>query len=120
MRISRSHLARILVAAGLLALSSSPAFARTENVRWQHPAPNSVAGFKVHVGPSSGNYSQTIDVGLPVSGSVFAHALNVSNNAAVYIAITAYDSTGRESAFSNEGFRPVPLGQPGQPTLVGN
>ena len=109
-----------LAGAALLALLASPALARTEDLRWQHPDASTVAGFKVYVGASPGSYNQTFDVGLPLSGSVYTHALSVANGAAVYIAVTAYDASGLESAYSNEAFRQAPLGQPGQPVVVGN
>ena len=109
-----------LAIAALLALAVSPALARTENLRWEHPDPSSVAGFRVHVGTTQGSYSQTIDVGLPASGSQFVHALTVADSASVYVAVTAYDAAGLESAYSNEGFRAPLLGAPGQPMVVGN
>ena len=56
-----------------------------------------LAGYKVYYGPSSGNYTQTIDVGN-------ATAIQIDSLAAGtwYFAVTAYDSSGNESTFSNE------------------
>ena len=101
---------------------------RTETLRWSHPDPSGVEGFRVYYGASSGNYSEAFDVGLPPtdgSGN-FVYDLQVPQDQAVYVAVTAYADL--ESEFSNERLRPppdpepqpVPLGQPGRPVPVLN
>ncbi len=116
----RCNCSLALATAFLLMLSAGPAQARTENLRWLHPDPSSIAGFRVHVGAASGIYLQTIDVGLPLSGSEYAHSLTISDGASVYVAVTAYDASGLESVLSNESFRPALLGAPGRPVVVGD
>lgn len=82
---------------------------RVETLRWAHPDPSDVAGFRVHVGSAPGVYDRSIDVGLPAQGGgVFTYDLAVPSDADVYVAVTAYDADGLASPFSNEQFRAAP------------
>jgi len=101
----------------LLALASA-AVARTEQLRWQHPNPSTVAGFKVYVGNSPGVYQTTLDVGMPTASSgVFSYSLQVPDSSTVYVAVSAYGSTGLEGPKSNEQERLGQLGTPGKPMV---
>ena len=104
----------------LLALAlAGAASARTELLRWQHPSPSSVAGFKVYVGNASGTYQTTLDVGLPTpSGGVYSYSLQVPDANTVYVAVSAYGSTGLEGPRSNEQQRLGLLGTPGKPQIA--
>lgn len=72
---------------------------------WDSPTANAdgtpltdLAGFKVYYGTSSGNYNNFIDV-----GNVSSYTLdNIPPGTTTYFAITAYDTEGNESIFSNE------------------
>lgn len=104
------------VGGAVLALGlASTAAARTERVRWLDPnaldpsAPP-VAGFRIHLGTSPGRYDEVIDVGLSPRTStrllpLYGQRIKVERYGAVYVAVTAYDELGRESAYSNEGVR---------------
>jgi hypothetical protein len=120
--------ASLLVATALLLGAAVPALARSERLRWQHPAPAGVASFSVHVGPSSGRYTQRIDVGLPAAqNGIYVYDLTVPDADDVYVAVTAVDAAGQRSVPSNEQLRsapalpppppPAPLGAPGQPVV---
>jgi len=56
-----------------------------------------LAGFKVYFGRSSGSYTNTVDIGNSTSYTV----TNLSPGS-YYFAVTAYDTTGLESGYSNE------------------
>lgn len=58
---------------------------------------SAVAGYKVSYGPSSGAYAKTIDVGNSTSCSIRDLAQGT-----YYFAVSAYDSSGTESGYSNE------------------
>jgi len=62
-----------------------------------------LAGYKVYTGISSGNYTQNIDVGNVTSYT----ATNLSAGTTYYFAVTAYDTSGNQSSFSNEINRTV-------------
>jgi len=122
---------------GLALLSSfvgaaAPADARSISVRWRYPAPERVAGFRVHLGSAPGQYTRTIDVG-PLeadAAGIYRVSVEVADDEPTYLTVTAYGERGEESARSNETLRaPVPseasaraetqIGTPGQPRVVG-
>ena len=117
----RKTLSRMMRAAGLCALLlllAGAASARTELLRFQHPDPASVAGFKVYVGNAAGVYQTTLDIGKPTaSGGVFSYSLQVPNSNSVYLTVSAYGSTGLEGVKSNEQLRLGQLGTPGKPQI---
>jgi hypothetical protein len=106
----------------LLLTASTVASARTETLRWTHNNPSNVAGFVVHYGLSSGNYTTVIDAPPLQSDAqgIFTFDIDVPDDATIYVAVTAYDDIGQVSAYSNEGTKsPVPaLGKPGRPYVV--
>lgn len=88
-----------------------------------------MSAFTVHVGKSSGSYTQTIPVGKPAaSGGVYSTTITVPNGDDAYVAISATGTNGLVSALSNERFRPAStttpppaaLGVPGKPAVIGN
>jgi hypothetical protein len=71
---------------------------------WSAPSTNvdgtpltDLAGYKVHYGTSSGDYTAAVNVGPTTEYSITDLAPGT-----YYIAVTAYDSSGRESGYSNE------------------
>ncbi|NIS75028.1 MAG: hypothetical protein GTO08_07065 [Deltaproteobacteria bacterium] len=75
------------------------------NLTWEAPATNvdgtpvtDLAGFKIYIGPSSGSYTDSIDV-----GNVYTYTLEDLPSGTLYFCVTAYDTMGNESDFSNEG-----------------
>jgi hypothetical protein len=116
-RMWKRSLRAAALGALLLALASA-AVARTELLRWQHPDPSTVAGFKVYVGDSPGVYQTTLDVGMPTaSGGVFSYSLQVPNSNTVFVTVSAYGATGLEGPKSNEQQRLGQLGTPGKPMI---
>jgi hypothetical protein len=75
------------------------------NLTWEAPATNvdgtpvtDLAGFIIYLGPSSGYYTDSIDV-----GNVYTYTLEDLPSGTLYFCVTAYDMMGNESDFSNEG-----------------
>ena len=104
----------IVVVVMMLILSSHNAFSGEAVLTWDYPTTNAdgtpltdLAGFKAYYGTASGNYSTVIDAifatcvtTLPCSTSTFT-VTNLSETT-YYFAVTAYDTAGNESDFSNE------------------
>jgi glucose/arabinose dehydrogenase len=69
--------------------------------------PSPVAGFRLHLGFSSGNYVTVLDVLMPTldENGEFEVSLPVADAAVLYVAMTAYDFANLESDFSNEQVR---------------
>lgn len=83
---------------------SGGAFAGSASLAWDAPSANTngtsltdLRGYKVHYGPSPGSYTQTVD-----AGDVTAFTLQNLAPGTYYITVTAYNSAGAESSFSNE------------------
>jgi hypothetical protein len=108
------------LALALLCAAAAPAAARTERVRWRYAAPERVDGFRVHVGTDVlVGVGLVIDVGKPTAdGNVYEYALELGDDAVVYVAISAYAGSA-VSELSNQvkykpggASRPPPDGEP--------
>jgi hypothetical protein len=117
--LARRGLRSATLAVALLLMASTLASARTETLRWTHNNPSSVAGFVIYSGLSSNNYDAETDVSTlqPDAQGVFTFDINVSDDATVYVAVTAYNDAGLESDYSNERTRsPAPPEPDPEPT----
>jgi hypothetical protein len=89
----------------LLALAV-PWSTRAAVVRFRHPSPDGVAGYRLYYGPAPGVHGQSIDLGAEPSapGQIVSVLLDlgIPVGARVYAVMTAYDAAGRESSPSNE------------------
>ncbi|MEW6001249.1 MAG: choice-of-anchor D domain-containing protein [Nitrospirota bacterium] len=88
----------------MISLNGSSLFAGVGTLSWDPPATNTdgspltdLEGYKVYYGTSSGNYSQGIDV-----GNVTTYTVSNLNDGTYYFAVTAHDTSGNESDYSNE------------------
>ena len=89
----------------LFFLYTSPIFAYPVTISWEAPTKNAdgtpltdLQGFRIYYGTSSRNYSHSIDVG---NVTIYT-ANNATDGVIYYVAVTAYDSLGNESDYSNE------------------
>jgi subtilisin family serine protease len=68
------------------------------SLKWQQNSEYNLGGYKIYYGVSSGNYSKVITV-----DSVTTYNIEgLTNGVRIYLAITAYDTSGRESSKSDE------------------
>lgn len=62
-----------------------------------------LAGYKVYYGTSPSNYTKIIDIGLINTDGVPTYTVNnLADGNTYYFVVTAYDTSGNESGFSNE------------------
>ncbi len=94
----------IIAAVLLFIFSSIPAFAGSATLSWTPPTTNTdgtaltdLAGFKVYYGTASGSYTQVVNVGY-----VTTYTVNNLTSGTYYFAVTAYDTSGYESGYSNQ------------------
>jgi hypothetical protein len=73
---------------------------------WDSNAESDVAGYKIYYGTASGKYTHSINV-----GNVTQATLNLPKKK-YYISLTAYDTYGNESGYSNEVSWPIQLFEP--------
>ncbi len=74
-------------------------------VRWDSNTENDLAGYLMYYGDESRVYDQNVDVGL----DTFYTVDGLTEGQTYYFAVTAYDSSGNESAFSEEVYGIVPV-----------
>jgi hypothetical protein len=81
------------------------AFTGSATLAWNAPTTNTdgtlltdLAGYKIYYGTSSGNYTSVID-----AGNATTYTITNLSPGAYYFAVTSYDISGIESAYSGEG-----------------
>lgn len=86
--------------------AESPAASSSVTLNWNSPSTRvdgsamtteELAGYKIHYGSSSGNYSATIDV-----GNVTSYTVDALTAGTYYFSVSAYDLNGNESPGSTE------------------
>jgi hypothetical protein len=106
----------VILLLGCTALVQSSAFAdNSVNLAWSASPDPSATGYKVYYGATSGNYTNSLDVG----NSTTAIIPGLTAGATYYFVVVAYDASGLESLPSNEVSYTVPGGSSGNlaPTL---
>jgi hypothetical protein len=98
-RTGHGLLIRLAALAAAVAFAFAPgAFAASVNVAWDANTEPDLTGYKVHYGVASLTYTTHVDAGKTLSRTLDALAAGTR----YYIAVTAYDSLGNESGYSNE------------------
>ena len=82
----------------ILFMFGGAAYSGQVTLAWDANTEPALAGYKVHYGTISGNYTQHVDVGKFTSCSISG----LEENKTYYFAATAYDSNKVETGFSNE------------------
>ena len=88
--------------------------AATLQISWNANPDTDLAGYKVYQGTASGQYGEPVDV-----GNVTGHVMEITPQygGTYYFAVTAYDTSGNESGYSDEATCFIPDGvKPEKPT----
>lgn len=89
----RLGLGAVTFAFGLL--GSLSAHADTQLVRWYHPEPSNVDGFRILRGGSAESYEDDQDIGLPeLTDDVYSYAVEFLDSPETHVAIVAYNADG--------------------------
>ena len=89
----------ILVGFAILAVGGVPeAYGLQATARWNANPEADIAGYKVHYGTASRNYTKMIDAGKQTTCTI----PDLVDGNVYYFAATAYDTAGNASAFSGE------------------
>jgi fibronectin type 3 domain-containing protein len=88
----------LLGAVALLLGLAGNLYAASASLSWNANGESDLAGYKVHMGTAANSYDTTLDVGNVTSYSV--PSLNAGTT--YHFAISAYDTTGNESALSGD------------------
>lgn len=89
----------------------NPLYAGEAILSWTPPTTNAdgttltdLTGYKVYYGTSTGTYNSILDVGNASTTSV----INLTEKVTYYFTVTAYNSVGNESSYSNEVYKTIP------------
>lgn len=87
---------------------------------WEAPTVNTdgseldnLAGYKLHYGMTSGQYSTNEDIGMPTCNSVggvmeCSYTVGALGSGTWFFSVTAYNTAGVESTYSNEAQKTIP------------
>jgi len=94
---------------------ASMAMAGTATFSWLPNSEPDIAGYKIHYGPATRDYVSVAECGLPETNENGRVECTVTDTPAenTFYAVTAYDTSGTESDFSNEVSDDAPPGPPG-------
>jgi hypothetical protein len=95
---------------------ASVAEAATVSIAWDRSAGTDIAGYKIHYGTTSGNYSFNVDVGNYASCAISG----LAEGQTYYFAATSYTVDNLESALSKELVYAIPASGSKTPVSGGN
>lgn len=107
----------VSVVAGIYAncdnnVTAASAEATSAALTWDAISDARVSGYRVYYGTASRDYAQAKGAGLNAGGCMTYVVTGLDRGRTYYFAVTAYDSLGNESDFSNEASKTLP--SPGQ------
>ncbi len=81
----------------LFFIFSTGAFAATASLSWDANTESDLSGYKVYFGTAPGSYGTPVNV-----GNTTSYTVSGLSDGTYYFAVTAFDTSGNESGFSNE------------------
>lgn len=103
----------LAVMAGLFHPSlASTAHSATVTLAWDPNPEPTVEGYRLYIGTSPGYYTSSVDV----AASTRATISSLIEGVTYYMAVTAYDTSGNQSGYSNEIVYTVPDGAVPEPS----
>jgi len=100
-------IASLLIACGGPSASDTSTGSTTSNtaaLAWDAVTAPNLGGYKVYYGTEPGAYAQSVSVGNGTAYTLYG----LSNQTTYYVAVTAFDTSGGESAYSNEVSKTIP------------
>jgi hypothetical protein len=67
-----------------------------------------LSGYRLYYGTTPGNYLQAYGQGISVGKNTSYTLMGLSGRTRYYFAVTAFDTSGKESNYSNEAFKDIP------------
>ena len=102
-RVRRAARVAFCSAIVLLVSTTASAALREYRIQFQPSSSVSAAGYTLHIGPETSNYSLEFDLGAPpVEGGTVIYAVDLEDSIDLFVALRTYDVNGVQSVFSNE------------------
>jgi hypothetical protein len=76
-------------------------------VQWEAVSASDLAGYRVYFGTSPGSYAQARGTGVNAGSTASLTVSNLQPGVIYYFAVTSYDMSGNESAYSAEVLKVV-------------
>ncbi len=108
-----SQLARLIFLITIFLSHTAVAFAGDAVLSWDPNTEPDLAGYKVYSGTASGIYGTPID-----TGNLTTQTVTGLSSGTYFFAVTAYDTSGNESGFSNEVSKTISTSDPTPPILA--
>ena len=97
-----------MTAARSVTATFSQTISNSASLAWDPVTATNLSGYRLYYGTAPGSYQQAYGQGISV-GNVTAYTLmGLSNGTRYYFAVTAVDTSGNESAYSNEAYKDIP------------
>ena len=80
----------------------------TATLAWDTVTATNLSGYRIYYGTAPGTYLQALGQGLNVGNVATYTLMGLTSGTRYYFAVTAFDTSGVESAFSNEVFKDIP------------
>ncbi len=111
-----------LLVSMLILIGAVTVFAGEATLSWDPPVTNEdgspltdLAGYKIYYGTTSGNYTNSIDVGNVTTYTV----INLTEGLTYFFVVSAYDTLGNESDYSNEVSKKIESEDTTPPQITG-
>jgi hypothetical protein len=85
--------------------AASNAYTATASFAWDAVTAPNLGGYRIYYGTAPGTYLQPFGQGLSVENVTTYTQKGLSNGTRYYFAVTAFDTIGNESGYSNEVFK---------------
>jgi hypothetical protein len=87
---------------------NAPVISNSATLAWDIVIATNLSGYRVYYGTAPGIYLQAKGQGLSVGNITTYTLMGLSNGTRYYFAVTAFDTAGNESGYSNEVFKDIP------------
>lgn len=91
-----------------LTVTSTPTTSNSAALAWDSVTASNISGYRIYYGTAPGTYLQSFGLGISVGNTTSYTLLGLSSGTRYYFAVTAFDTSGNESVYSNEAFKDVP------------
>ena len=98
-----------MTAARNVTATFSQVLSNATSLAWDPPvSAANLSGYRLYFGTAPGTYQQPYGQGISVGNVTTYTLMGLSSGTRYYFAVTAIDTSGNESAYSNEAFKDVP------------
>ncbi len=74
----------------LLLFTYAPAYADEIDIRWTHPAPDTIAAYTVHIGTKPGIHPREEPLDFEINAGILTGVIDIEPNVLMYVAIVAH------------------------------